>query len=238
MRGSGRAGLEDHSAHVTGTCGPCNPYPVALRVGHSHITLIPLQCPSGMQRQLGAAAPKHRSVLGYLQGVGRAAIVEARLAFDNERHLPPDHTHYSHQPMPVGRPARLGDGHEVQQLPDSVWTHEPGQQDRALRQIELAGDVALVSRSDPEVAALLAVEQRREDARRVESRQAQPIDLALGTDQRCRMQVADQTMISDRRIALHAHHPGSTCEPRKARSPGTPASHSRRSGRQGITPVG
>ena len=71
-------------------------------------------------------------------------------------------------------------------------------------QVHLLRHVAFVGRPDPEVSALVRVEQRREDARRVEARGAEPVDRAVGADQRRRLKVADQPVIADVGIPFHA----------------------------------
>ena len=53
-------------------------------------------------------------------------------------------------------------------------------------------------RRDQPSAILRRAEQRREAGRRVEARQAEPVDRAVAADQSRRHQIADQTVILDR----------------------------------------
>jgi hypothetical protein len=53
-----------------------------------------------------------------------------------------------------------------------------------------------------EAAAAVAVEQRAEHARRVEIRQAEPVDRPVVGDERDRAPVADRAVVTDRRVAV------------------------------------
>ena len=63
-------------------------------------------------------------------------------------------------------------------------------------------DVLGVDGVQCEATALLVVEQRREDARRIEPRAAEPVDGAVGGDERARLLIADQSVIGDRRVVV------------------------------------
>jgi hypothetical protein len=99
-----------------------------------------------------------------LQRVRLAAVVEPRLDLDREPHHAPDHPDVPHQPMPAGR-RTLDDRHEVVHLADAVRGHEPRDQDRGVRQVQLFADVVVPVGHDPVEPALIGVKQRREDAR-------------------------------------------------------------------------
>jgi hypothetical protein len=51
------------------------------------------------------------------------------------------------------------DGHEIVDLAHPVRREEPGDQDRRFRDVELLGHVIVAVRTDPEVAAVVRVEQ-------------------------------------------------------------------------------
>jgi hypothetical protein len=57
------------------------------------------------------------------------------------------------------------------------------------------------------VAPAAGVEDRCEDARRVEAGAAVPVDRAISPDQSDAMQVSDQTVVGDRKIAAHSELP-------------------------------
>jgi hypothetical protein len=63
--------------------------------------------------------------------------------------------------------------------------------------ILLGGDIRDITRADLEMAALLLVEDRREDARRVEVWIAEPVDRSVHPDQRRAVHVADDAVILD-----------------------------------------
>src|SRR5262245_52934348 len=64
--------------------------------------------------------------------------------------------------------------------------------------------MVVTCRSDPVVAALARVENRCEDAGRVETRCAVPVDRAVGTDKRDRVEVSDYAMFRDGQVVAHS----------------------------------
>jgi hypothetical protein len=74
----------------------------------------------------------------------------------------------------------------------------------------LLGAPAVAVGRDAEQTPMVGVEDRAEDARRVEARAAVPIDLAVGAYERSGVRVADQAVLSDGQVA----------RPRCAPSPG------------------
>ncbi len=59
---------------------------------------------------------------------------------------------------------------------------------------------------EPEGAAALGVEDAREDARRVDVGEAEPVDRAVARDERAGTAVADQGVFADRGVAVDAFH--------------------------------
>ena len=57
------------------------------------------------------------------------------------------------------------------------------------------------------MAPAAGVEDRCEDARRVEAWAAVPVDRAISPDQSNAMQVPDQTVVGDRKITAHSDVP-------------------------------
>src|SRR5215469_9825711 len=98
-----------------------------------------------------------------------AAVVEPRLDLGYELHGPAGDPQETDEPVPVGRRA-LDDRHEVENLADTVRGHEPGDEHRGVRHVQLLGDVAVCHWQDPEIATFLRIEQGRENGRRVEAR--------------------------------------------------------------------
>ena len=140
------------------------------------------------------------TLLDRLGLVGGSGVVEARLAVERELQLASDDADEPNETMTVRRVLRILDRHEVDHLADAVRRHEPRDQDRRVREIQLPGDVAVLGGSDPEVPAALGVEQRSEHARRVKARTAEPVDRAVGRDERSCLQVADQPVIRDQGV--------------------------------------
>ena len=84
-------------------------------------------------------------------------------------------------PAGVGHPGRLD--HQRARLVAAADRHD----DAARRQLEVAG---------------AAVEQRREGARRVEARQAEPLDRAVVGDEGAGVAVGEESVAADRREAV------------------------------------
>ena len=155
-----------------------------------------------MQCQLQAVRLEYRPVLGQLHLVRLARVVEPRLNLHHETHRAAHHAKLPYQPVPIRRSPR-GDRHEVVDLTDPVRCHESGDQDRGVREIQLLAYVVVPVGSDPEMAAAVGIEQRREHARRVEPGKTQPVHRAVCRHQRSRLQVPDQAVIADVGIAGH-----------------------------------
>jgi hypothetical protein len=137
-------------------------------------------------------------VRGELGLVAGARVVEARGDVDDEAHLP------SHRHHPADQAARMRGDHEVLHLPHSAGHQEARDEDVGVGQVELLGLPAVAVGRDPEQAAAVGVEDRREDARRVEARAAVPVDRPVGADEHDGVQVTDQAVLGDRQIArLH-----------------------------------
>jgi hypothetical protein len=130
--------------------------------------------------------------------VRRAAVVEAGLDLDPEAHVAPDAEHAPDEPLP--RRSRRRHRHEVLDLPDARLRQEPGDQDVRVREVELLYRRGTPHRCDPVVAAPVAVEDRAEDARRVEPGAAVPVDRPVGADERDRPQVADHPVLGNRQV--------------------------------------
>src|SRR4029077_2487490 len=101
--------------------------------------------------------------------------------------------------MAVACGLRIVDHHEIDQLADTVDSHEPRDEHGGRRKVELLGDTFLDGR-DPEVTTTVGVKQRCEDAWRIETRSAEPVDHSACGDERGGLQVADQAMVRDWRI--------------------------------------
>src|SRR5215203_4492777 len=127
-----------------------------------------------------------------------AGVVEGWQAFDAKIHLPPYDPHVTDEPVTLARARH--DRHEVKGLGKARRREVPGQEHVGIGQVELLA-VGVIHRSQREMSALLVVEDGAEDARGVEGRQAQPIDGAVGTDQRRRVQVPDDTVVLDGQIS-------------------------------------
>ncbi len=88
--------------------------------------------------------------------------------------------------------------HIVDDLAHAIRRQETRHQDIRIGPVVLlGGDVRDVTRADLEVAALLLVEDRREDARRVEVWIAEPVDRAVHADDGRAVHVADDAVILD-----------------------------------------
>ena len=92
-------------------------------------------------------------------------------------------------------------GHEVLHFPDSLGHQEARDQDIGVRQVELLRTPSVAVRRDAEPPASISVEDGRENARRIETRAAIPVDRPVGADKRDGVQVTDQAVLGDGQIA-------------------------------------
>ena len=106
--------------------------------------------------------------------------------------------------MAVALARRRLDRHEVLHLADPVGVEQARDQDVRVGEVELLRPRAGVRGRDAVAAAAVGVEDRGEDARRVEARAAVPVDRAVGGDERDGVQVADDAVLLDRRVPLAA----------------------------------
>ena len=132
--------------------------------------------------------------------VAGARVVEARGDVDDEAHLPAHGEHPADHAVAMRRLAGARRGHEVLHLPHSVGHQEARDEDVGVGQVQLLGAPAVAVGRDAEQAAVVGVEDRREDARRVEPRAAVPVDRPVGADERDGVQVADQAVLGDGQV--------------------------------------
>src|SRR5262249_44431720 len=97
------------------------------------------------------------------------------------------------QPLPVPY------GHEVLHLADALRREEARDQDVGIGNVELLGR-AVLDRGDPVEATVAAVEDRAEDAGRIEAERAVPVDRPVVADQSDRAQVADHAVVGNRKV--------------------------------------
>ena len=143
---------------------------------------------------------------------GTAAVVEHRLAVEVHLHLAVHAAHGAQQHVVgvvVGRraPVRVRAVVLVVPRPDQqhVADDDPAAagaparlEHHRARQVAAVGGHLHVGRAEPEHAGV-AVEDRAEHARRVEARQAQPLDVAARRDQRGGLAVGQEAVVGDRR---------------------------------------
>jgi len=167
--------------------------------------------PQGQRR----AAEAHAAGPG-LRLVSGPGVVEGRPTLELERDGPADGADHPHDAMRAVLVVAGGDGHEVEDLPDAVRMEEARDQDVGVRQVHLLVSAPPERGGDPEVAPLRVVEDRGEDARRLEARKAAPVDGPGGGYQGYGVEVPDDPVLLDRQI----RH-GASCVPgRSLVSPG------------------
>ena len=147
---------------------------------------------------------KNSAVVGEFQPMGSAPVVEPGLYLKNEPHGPAHDAHQPHQSALVGRLA-FRNGHEVEHLAHAVGGHEPRDQYGRVGKVQLSAHVVVPVRTDPEISSAVFIEQRGENARRVEAGTAEPVYGSIGTYQRRCLQVADQAMIADKGVIRSFH---------------------------------
>src|ERR687889_443224 len=126
-----------------------------------------------------------------------AGVVEGRQTLNPTAPLPPYSPDFRDEPVTL--PRARHDRHEVKRLGKTRRREEAGQEHVGIGQVELLA-VGELHWSQREMPTLLVVEDRAEDTRGVEGGQAQPVYGAVGTDERSRVQIPDDTVVLDRQI--------------------------------------
>jgi hypothetical protein len=115
-----------------------------------------------------AGRGEHGRVRAEIECVRRPAVVEARAALQRESDGASHHAQTPNQRVPVGGRSGLIRRHAVDDLADAVRGHQSRDQNGGVGVVQLlVGDFRAVW-PDPEKASAVVVEQRREDAGRVE----------------------------------------------------------------------
>jgi hypothetical protein len=160
-----------------------------------------------VQGEAELVAVEDDAVLPEFRAVGSASEVEAGRTLEPKPHLAPDDPHQPDQLVSIGG-LPPDDRHEVDHFPDAGRGHEPRYQNSGVRDVELPDDNGIQRLgSDLKSAAPLCVEERCEDAGRVETRAAIPVDTAARAHEGRCLQIADHAVMSDQRVA-HLAHPG------------------------------
>jgi hypothetical protein len=127
--------------------------------------------------------------------VGGAGIVEGGPTLHVKGQAAADHPHAPDQFVRPGGAA--ADWHEILDLAQAVAVKEPRDKDGRVGPVELLVSQLLAGRGDAEAAPLPVVEDGAEDARRIEVRQAEPVDGTVHPHQRRRAQIADDAIVLD-----------------------------------------
>ncbi len=171
------------------------------------VLAVPFERKRGLQERGRPGRPEGRPALCQLEPVGCPRVVEAGAAFEGEAHRAAHRADHTHQGVPVGRREAPVDGHVVDGLADPVGGHEAGHHDRGVRIVELLPRPFGLFGREQEVSTSVVVEQRGEDAGGVEPRRREPVDHSLGRDQSGGLQVPDEPVVGDGRIAVHGSPP-------------------------------
>ena len=147
-----------------------------------------------IERKIGRSEEHSISHRGDVMAV--RAVVEPRGGADTERHRAPDALNPADQTLPATR-RRVPYGHEVLNLAHSVIGEESRDEHIRVGKVELScpgGNAGLECKE----AAFPGVQQRAEDARRVEGGTAEPIDGPVRPDKGDAMEISDEAVLGDR----------------------------------------
>src|SRR5690242_6653294 len=103
-------------------------------------------------------------------------VVKARGQVYDEAHLSAHGDNLADDAVAVRGLTESRRGHEVLNLADAVGHQEASDEDVGVGEVELFGAPAVAVGGDAEQTAAVGVEDRPEDARRVKSRAAVPVD--------------------------------------------------------------
>ena len=135
-----------------------------------------------VQRHRSASTLEDDPVLADMRLVWLAAVVEPRCNVQSEGHLTPYAPQHANQPVPRRGNLRTGNRHEVDHFTDTCLGQKTRDENGSVRIVELMPIEGINRRSDPEVPALIIIQQATEDAGRVETRGAKPVDCAVDAD--------------------------------------------------------
>jgi hypothetical protein len=168
---------------------------------------------------MGAAAGEHRAtVIRRVHGVNLPPEVKRRTAHDREINGSADRPQPAYQRAPSMhlRAAGVARHHEIDNFAHRAGPEKPGHQHVGIGHVQLPVPGRLLT-SDREAAAAVSVHEGREHCRRVEPRQAAPVDCPVrgyqGHDLRDGMRVTDDRVILDGRVTVRHD-----CSPRRWRS--------------------
>src|SRR5262245_55227184 len=147
-------------------------------------------------------------------------VAESRLAFEPEAYGPPYGPHDANDLVCLLAAAHVLDRHEVDHFADPLGAKKARQQHVAVGQVHLLV-LGLIEARDLGEASFALIENRGEDAWRVELRKATPVDRTVHAHQRDRVQVADDAVGLDRLIGhfgTRISKSGMSCEERHQRA--------------------
>src|SRR5262249_10023055 len=151
------------------------------------------------QREAHARGVKDRATAFHSDLMRPPCVVESRLAFEPEAHGPAYGPHDANDLVYLLATAHVLDRHEVDHFADPLAAKKAGQQHVAVGQVHLLV-LGLVEARDLEEASFALIENRGEDAWRVEVRKTTPVDRTVHAHQRDRVQVADDAVGLNRLI--------------------------------------
>jgi hypothetical protein len=139
-----------------------------------HTVTIGLQRHGGSQTQAQPRPLEAGAVRADVALVSGAGVVEGRATLQMKRQLAADHTDPPDQF--IRHRARAADRHVILYLAHALVVQEAGDEDGGVRPVELLVPEVVAGRGNAETPALPVVQNCGEDARRVEVRQAEPVD--------------------------------------------------------------
>ena len=168
-----------------------------VQVGHD-VVAVDAHVGRRAEAEPDRGALDEHAAVDRVQGGPFAAVVGP----GGEPHLQPQVAAHAldatHDALPVLVVVRLHHGHEVVHLDHALVGEEAGVEDVGRGQVRLVGTDAAVDGREVPRTALLGVEDAGEDARGVEAAGAEPVDAAVGGDERGGPQVADHPVLGDR----------------------------------------
>src|SRR6266545_2882333 len=168
-----------------------------------HALLVAGDRPGGLERQAEGLRLEDDAMLELVRLVRVPGVVEPGLQVDAEANRSADTHETPDQLVAVTLRARSCDGHESLELPHAPRREETRYEDIRVREVELLRRPILLAWRNPVVPSFLLVEDRREDARRVEGGAAVPIDRPVCPDEGHRVEIPDDPVVADRQVVLH-----------------------------------
>jgi len=164
----------------------------------THCAVLDVERQRSAQTERVRSGRNHDPVRGQLNPRHDRPVVRTQRQLHPHRHPTPHALHDPHQPRRPIAPF----GHEVDHAHPAVRSLEIALEHKRARPVTTRARAHLIRRGQQPATVPLMAHQCREARRRIKSRQTQPVDRPVTTDQSSGLQVTDQPIVLDTHTCL------------------------------------